>query len=118
MALPKFDVQLNFDLIYTYATLHYVKNPEEAIKSMYRCLKPGGFLICNYANDETQKIYEKAENDDLRKRFSSVIKGESVLSRNQISSFLDENVIDFWEFVNAEGEYVRDTNPCIFIRKY
>jgi len=115
--LPDFDVEPLFDLIYTYATLHYVENAEAAIEALYQNLRPGGYLICNYANDEVQGFYEKAAKEHIQERFEAVIKGKNILSCDQISLCLNAEVRDFWQFVDAEGDYVRSTNPCIFVEK-
>ncbi len=34
-----------FDAIFSNAVLHWIKPPEEAIKTMWKCLKPGGRLV-------------------------------------------------------------------------
>lgn len=43
--LTGFELEKQFDGIFSNATLHWVKPPEKAVQSLYRHLKPGGRLV-------------------------------------------------------------------------
>lgn len=56
----------SFDLVLMVRVLHHLQRPEKTIKEAYRVLKPGGFLILEFAN----KIHFKARLMALLKRKS------------------------------------------------
>lgn len=114
--LPAFDVDRRFDFAYTYATLHYVREVETAIRAIYRRVRPGGCLVCNYPNRETREEYRDVEGK-LRERFRLVCGGENLTSRDRIAGLLDADVRDFWEVTDADGPYVRSSNPCVVVEK-
>lgn len=113
--LPAFDVADDFDLVYSYATVHYVEAALAAIEAMYAALRTGGYLIVNYPNEKTRAVYAQAEDPQLVGRFAAVIAGESVLSAEQIATALDRDVRDFWAEIDADGPFVRETNPCVVV---
>ena len=114
--LPEFTIDQHFDLVFTYGTLHYVQKSEWAIKKLYEHVRIGGHLICHYPN---HKCHESRQSDEgwNRERFQLVIDGENILSQDRIAEFLDAEVRDFWDFVDAEGPFVRPSNACVVVDK-
>lgn len=45
------DFDSEFDIVFSNATLHWVKDHEPMLRSLYRSLKPGGVLRVNFAAD-------------------------------------------------------------------
>lgn len=114
--LPNFEVNRQFGLVFCYATLHYVRESESAIENLYERVCPGGQLIFNYPNKAYQESHQDAEGQ-LRERLQLPIEGENLLSREGITDVLDVDVRDFWNFVDAEGPFVRPSNPCVIVGK-
>ena len=72
-----------FDLVLCFSTLHYIKYIEEAIRSLFRLVNSGGYLIFNYPNIYSKKAKEREllpDDEHLRKRFSVLLSGENVTS--------------------------------------
>jgi SAM-dependent methyltransferase len=43
--LPSFDVYQQFDFVFSYATLHYVRESERAIENLHDHVRTGGRLV-------------------------------------------------------------------------
>jgi len=57
--LPEFDPDRTFDVVFCYATLGYVADPERAIRALYDAVEPGGYLVCSYPNTLAQAHYRR-----------------------------------------------------------
>lgn len=114
--LPNFDIDQQFDLVFCYATLHYVRESERAIENLYARVRPGGHFIFNYPNEAYQSDHQDVEGQ-LRERLQLPINGENLLSEEKITNTLDGNVRDFWNVVDADGPFVRPANPCLIVEK-
>jgi trans-aconitate 2-methyltransferase len=49
--INEIDFQNEFDLIFSNATLHWVKDHHKLLENCYRALKPGGYIRFNFAGD-------------------------------------------------------------------
>jgi len=79
--------------------LHYIKDIEEAIRSLFRLVNPGGHLILNYPNLYSKKAKEKEILPDdgySRRRFSLLLSGENVTSQRKIRRILGVNPRKFY----------------------
>lgn len=114
--LPAFPSDRQFEFVWTYATLHYVRKIEAAITNLYEAVHPGGTLVCNYPNQHTQRTHEDLDGD-LRDRFALVVNGENTISKNEIEAVLGTEAGDFWTVTDTSGPFVEPGNPCIFVTK-
>lgn len=90
-SLPAPKTLRRFDLVFCFSTLHYIKDIEEAIRSLFRLVNPGGHLIFNYPNLYSKKAKEKEILPDdgySRRRFSLLLSGENVTSQRKIRRIL------------------------------
>lgn len=118
--LPDFDVERQFDFVYCYATLHYVRNVKRAIRNLYDHVRPGGHLVFNYPSDTTREFYHDQFDDEeaFRDRFQLVFEGENVTSTAAIENLLDASVHDYWEAVDADRDVgAAPPNPCVYVEK-
>ena len=119
-ALPGFDVDRRFDLVYCYATLHYVRDVERAVRNLYDRVRPGGHLVFNYPSETTREFYHDQFDDEeaFRDRFQLVFDGENVTSAAEIENLLDANVHDYWDAVDADRDVgAAPPNPCVYVEK-
>jgi len=56
--LPKLQTDRTFDLVYCFATLHYVADSETAIRSLWERVAPDGHLIVNYPTPDHEEWME------------------------------------------------------------
>ena len=112
--LPTFDIDQEFDFVFCYATLHYVREIERAIENLYAHVRSDGHFVFNYPNRAYQDDHQGAEGQ-LRERLQLPINGENLLSQERIADILDADVRDFWEFVDTDGPFVRPANPCVIV---
>jgi len=90
-SLPTPKTLRRFDLVLCFSTLHYVKEIEEAVRSLFRLVNPGGHLIFNYPNVYSKKAKEKEIRPDdgcSRRRFSVLLSGENLTSQREIRRIL------------------------------
>ena len=114
--LPIFDIDQEFDFVFSYATLHYVREIERAIEELYAHVRPNGHFVFNYPNRAYRNDHQDAEGQ-LRERLQLPINGENLLSQERIADVLNADVRDFWEFVGVDGPFVRLANPCVIVDK-
>lgn len=114
--LPEFEVERWFELVFCYATLHYVRDSERAVENLYRRVRPGGHLVCNYPNEAYREDHREVTGK-LRERLKLPIEGENLLSRPRINEILGADTRNSWELVDAEGPFVRPSNPCVVVEK-
>ena len=65
--LPEPEVDRRFDLVYCYATLHYVEAVERALRALYELVRPGGHLVFNYPNRLTRAEYRRLSSGDAER---------------------------------------------------
>jgi SAM-dependent methyltransferase len=90
-SLPAPKTLRRFDLVLCFSTLHYIKEIEEAIRSLFWLLNPGGHLIFNYPNVYSKKAKEREllpDDEHLRRRFSVLLSGANVTSQRKIRQIL------------------------------
>lgn len=96
-SLPAPKTFRRFDLVLCFSTLHYIKDIDEAIRSLFRLVNPGGHLIFNYPNIYSKKAKEKEllpDDEYSRRRFSVLLSGKNVTSQRKIRGplkFIREN---------------------------
>jgi SAM-dependent methyltransferase len=115
-ALPWFDVDRRFDLVFSYATLHYVAAVEAAVEAMADRLRQGGHLVFTYPNEAFRAAHADAVGR-TRERFEFVVEGRNVTSRAALADRLETAGRDFWALVDADGPYVRPENPCLVVER-
>jgi trans-aconitate methyltransferase len=118
--LPDFDVDRQFDLVYCYATLHYVRDVERAIENLYERVRPGGHLVFNYPSETTREFYHDQFDDEpeFRERFALVFEGENVTSAGELEDALGASVQDYWDAVDADSDVgAAPANPCVYVEK-
>lgn len=113
-ALPSFNVDQQFDFVFCYATLHYVREIERAIENLYVHVLPDGHLVFNYPNDAYRDNHRDVEGQ-LRERLQLAVNGQNLLSQERIAELLDADTRDFWEVIDADGPFVRPANPCVIV---
>lgn len=65
---PEFEE--NFDNVFSFYCLHYIKNQKAAIRNMYKMLKPGREVFLNFLGHCTSmEIYSSLESDEKWKPF-------------------------------------------------
>ncbi|WP_255151680.1 class I SAM-dependent methyltransferase [Halorarius halobius] len=117
-ALPAFDPGRRFDVVYCYATLHYVRDVEAALSALFAATAPGGHLVFDYPNPATREQYADDLDDDGRERFALVLSGESVLTREDVEAALDAPVHDYWDAVDAPDEpWTGPHHPCVYAKR-
>lgn len=119
-ALPDLDaVDRAFDLAYCYATLHYVRDVERAIRNLYDRVRSGGHLVVNYPNEATRETYrgEFADDEEFRERFGLVFEGANLTSAGEIADLLDAEVRDYWDAVGTDADFATPANPCVAVEK-
>ena len=90
-SLPAPKTFRRFDLVLCFSMLHYIKDINEAIRSLFRLVNPGGHLIFNYPNLYSLKAKERETPQDdkyTRRRFSVLLSGENVISQRKIRRIL------------------------------
>lgn len=118
--LPTITTDRRFDLVYCYATLHYVRDAERALAALYDRVAEGGHLVCNYPNTLSHsRMHEEFSNDEaMRERFALVFDGENLLSYRRIRDVLGTEPRSYWSAVDApDEEWTGRGNPCIFVPK-
>lgn len=128
--LPDLEVDRRFDLVYCYATLHYVEDAERALRALYDRVREGGHLVFNYPNRLTRAEYRRLVDDeadaelppvdpeDFRERFGVVFDGENLLSYDRIHDVLGSWPRSYWTAVDApDAPWTGRANPCVYVSK-
>lgn len=127
--LPDPSTTDRFDVVYCYATLHYIRSIEHALTELYDLVAEGGTLIFNYPNRLTRSTYRRmleGEQDrplpgspaEFRQRFHRVLNGENLLSYDRIAQILGSRPISFWSVVDPPDEpWVGRDNPFVFVNR-
>ena len=101
-----------YDLVTCFATLHYIREIEGAVKNLLGIVNPKGYLIFNYPNILTRAAYRKdirPHDIVMKKRFALVLAGENLLSLDRISIVLGIRPRKFYSSAKA--------NIYVLIRK-
>ncbi|MFB6193852.1 MAG: trans-aconitate 2-methyltransferase [Halobaculum sp.] len=115
--LPAFEPDRRFECVTCLATLHYVREPERAIRRLYDAVAAGGRLICNYPNRHTRRAYRDDPATDPD-RFRPLLDGESLLSYRRIRETLGRDPRSFWKAVGADDwRSLGRTNPCVVVER-
>lgn len=127
--LPDLDVDGTFDLVYCYATLHYVRDVERGLETLYDRVAEGGHLVCNYPTEATVSVHRNALDEDadgptpddpdaFRERFRLVVEEANLLAEDRIEAVLGTRPRDFWATVDAPNEsWVGPHNRCVYVPK-
>jgi SAM-dependent methyltransferase len=119
--LPEPEIGRQFDLVYCYATLTYVRDIERAIQCLYDLVREGGDLVFDYPNRHTRATYREllpgAVPDEGRfeERWRFVLDGENILSHRRIRDVLGTWPRSFYVEIDREDP-PRDS-PCVFVPK-
>ncbi|MFB6146123.1 MAG: trans-aconitate 2-methyltransferase [Halobacteriaceae archaeon] len=119
-ALPGPEIDRQFELVYCYGTLHYVRETAQAMRDLYDLVAPGGHLVVNYPNAGSQAAHQEHTEVDSRmyERFELVYEGENLLSGDRIADLLDAPIKDFWAAVDApDTHWTKPGNPCVYVRR-
>ena len=103
-SLPSPQKRRTYDLVVCFATLHYTKEIENAIRNLFELVNPRGYLIFNYPNIYTRTAYQKdikPEDDYMKKRFTVVLAGENLLSLRKIKNILGVRPKKFYSSIKA-----------------
>lgn len=116
-----------FDFVLCALALHYLEDPQPAVKEFYRLLKPGGRLIVSVEHPFFNYLYFKAKNYFLNEKVSSVWRGfgtpievpsyrkslHDTCSHFTESGFLIEKIIEpkpTEEFLKADPKHYHELN--------
>lgn len=118
--LPEITTDRRFDIVYCYATLHYVRDAERALSALYEHVAEDGYLVCNYPNTLSRvRLHGEFSDDEaMRERFALVVAGENLLSYRRIRDVLGTTPRSYWSAVDApDEEWTGRDNPCVFVRQ-
>lgn len=132
VVLPEFDPDLSFAVVFCYATLGYVSDPERAVANLYDAVEPGGHLVCSYPNSLAQAHYREVaaateehlptdsgfDSDRFADRFRLVVEGESLLSYRQIHDVLGTWPQSVWSVVEKpDVRFAWRHHPLVYVPK-
>ncbi|MFB0543781.1 MAG: trans-aconitate 2-methyltransferase [Candidatus Bathyarchaeia archaeon] len=103
-SLPRPQKRRKYDLVTCFATLHYIKEIELAIKNLFEVVNSGGYLIFNYPNIYTRTVYQKdikPEDAHMKRRFALVLAWENLLSLRKIQDILGVRPKRFYSSIRA-----------------
>ncbi len=112
-SLPNPKKTKTFDLVTCFATLHYVEEIERAIKRLFERVNPGGYLIFNYPNTYTRKIFQEdiqPEDESMKRRFALLLAGRNLISQRRIWKILGARPKKFYSSIKS--------NIYVLIRKF
>lgn len=130
--LPAFDPGRQFDVVFSYFTLQYVRDVERALRSLYDAVAPGGALAFNYLNeggrayclesaDDPHANADRAfvfDPDRYTERFRALLDGDSVLTETRIESTLGAEPRDVYSVVDRpDKRWAWHHAPLVFVPK-
>lgn len=97
-----------FDMITCISVLEHIVDHKEAMKSMYKLLKPGGFLVltCPYTEDKyVANVYELDKSPIDYKSFSFITQS---FSKKELDGWLSESYFElseqeYWRYYKGEA---------------
>ncbi|WP_290813882.1 trans-aconitate 2-methyltransferase [Halovivax sp.] len=126
--LPEPNVDRSFDLVYCYATLHYVDDVETALRELFARVADGGHLVFNYPNRLTLSTYRRlvrgeadrplpGDPDDFRERYRLVFAERNLLSYDRVETILGRRPRSFWSVVERpDAPWIGRDNPLVYVR--
>ncbi len=93
-----------YDLVTCFATLHYVRDIERAIRGLFKLVNRGGHLIFNYPNAYTRRAYQrdvKPDDEYMKRGFALLLAGENLLSMKKINDILGVRPRRFYSSVRS-----------------
>src|SRR5271157_148875 len=102
--LPSPRKERTFDLVVCFATLHYIRKIELAVKNLLELVNPQGYLIFNYPNIYTKAAYRKdikPQDEIMKNRFALVLAGKNLLSIKKINLVLGTKPEKFYSSTKA-----------------
>ncbi|WP_255151681.1 class I SAM-dependent methyltransferase [Halorarius halobius] len=130
--LPAFDPDRQFDVVFSYFTLQYVRDVERALRNLYAAVEPGGALLFNYLNEAGREYcLESAEDPEANAdrafvfdpeqytdRFEALLDGDSVLSEARIEATLGVEPRDAFEVVERpDVQWAWHHAPLVYVPK-
>lgn len=109
-ALPELDLDRTFDLVYCVATLYFVERVEDALRSLWEHVAPGGHLVVSYPDDDLRE-WVRDQDDRKREFFSLVEAGTNVVTEADVERVLGTDVRSYWAAVDADGG--RSATVCV-----
>ena len=106
----------SFDIVYCYATLHYIEEIETPIQALYDRTRADGYLIFNYPNRYTLAVNRRIlrgdadrplplEPADCRDRFAHVFEEANLHTYDHIEEILGTRPRRFWSRVKAQTNH-------------
>jgi len=102
--LPSPRKDRTYDLVTCFATLHYIREIEDAVKNLLGMVNTKGYLMFNYPNILTRAAYRKdikPHDEVMKKRFALVLAGENLLSLDRINIVLGTKPRKFYSSTKA-----------------
>ena len=130
--LPEFDPDREFDVVFSYFTLCYVADVEQALQNLYDTVAPGGYLVCNYQNrlarahwqqmaaDPDTHLGEESsfDPDRFEERFRLLLDGENLLSYDRIHDALGTWPQSVWSVVERpDVRWAWRHHPLVYVPK-
>lgn len=130
--LPDFDPDRQFDVVFSYFTLCYVREVEDALRAMYDAVAPGGYLVFNYQNRLARAHWRRMADDPgeflgedsqfdadrFEDRFSLLLDGENLLSYDRIHDALGTWPQSVWSVVDKpDTRWAWRHHPLVFVPK-
>lgn len=130
--LPEFDPDRQFDVVFSYFTLQYVRDVERALESLYDAVAPGGVLAFNYLNEDgraycLQSAADPEANADrafvfdpeqYTDRFRALLDGDSVLTQARIEDTLGVEPRDVYAVVDRpDKQWAWHHAPLVYVPK-
>jgi len=130
--LPEFDPGQEFDIVFCYATLDYVREIERGLRSLYDAVAPGGYLVFNYPNRlaraHRRRVVESPaeyiadapgfDPERYAERFGLTIEGENLLSYDRIHDVLGTWPQSVWSVVDRpDKRWAWRHFPLVYVPK-
>ncbi|WP_135365754.1 class I SAM-dependent methyltransferase [Halosimplex halophilum] len=130
--LPDFAPGRQFDVVFSYFTLCYVREVEDALRAMYDAVADGGYLVFNYQNrlarahwrrmadepDEYLGEDSQFDADRFEDRFRLLLDGENLLSYDRIHEALGTWPRSVWSVVDRpDTRWAWRHHPLVFVPK-
>jgi len=131
-ALPAFAPDREFEVVSCFFTLCYVAEAEQALRSLYEAVAPGGILVFTYHNRFARSVFrniaaspeeyldESSAWDPERfpERFRLVLEGENLLSYERIDDALGTWPRSVWSVAEETDRYrAWRQNPLVYVPK-
>jgi trans-aconitate methyltransferase len=130
--LPEFDPDRESDVVFSYFTLCYVADVEQALQNLYDAVAPGGYLVCNYQNRMAQAYWQQMADDPgthlgedssfdpdrFEDRFRLLLDGENLLSYDRIHDALGTWPQSVWSVVERpDVRWAWRHHPLVYVPK-